>query len=68
MYLIVRAMRGGKAVGRDCRNHLISCMSFLHFKTYLDDPNVWIKSNVKADDTGHYECLLLCTDDASVIR
>ena len=41
--LIHRALYGGKAAGRDFRNHLRSCMEFLNFKSCLTDPDVWMR-------------------------
>ena len=38
--LIHCALYGGKAAGRDFRNHLRSCMEFLNFKSCLADPDV----------------------------
>ena len=42
-------------------------MSFLDFKPCLADPDVWMRPTAKADGAEHYECVLLCTDDALVI-
>jgi hypothetical protein len=40
--LIHRALYGGKAAGRDFRNHLRSCMCHLGYKPCLADPDVWM--------------------------
>ena len=37
--LTVRAAHGSKSAGRDFRNHLRSCMSFLDFKPCLANPD-----------------------------
>ena len=47
--LIHRALYGGKAAGRDFRNHLRSCMEFLNFKSCLADPNMWMRPAIKSD-------------------
>ena len=47
--LIRRALYGGKAAGRDFRNHLRSCMSHLHFKPCLADLDVWMRPAIKLD-------------------
>ena len=40
--LIHRALYGGKAMGRDFRNHLRSCMEHLGFSSCPADPDVWM--------------------------
>jgi hypothetical protein len=49
--LIRRALYGGKAAGRDFRNHLRSCMSHLGFTSCLADPDVWMREATKSDGT-----------------
>jgi hypothetical protein len=41
--LIHRALYGGKAAGRDFRNHLRSCMCHLGYTPCLADPDVWMR-------------------------
>ena len=65
--LIRRALYGGKAAGRDFRNHLRSCMSHLGFTSCLADPDVWMREATKSDGTEYWEYVLLYTDDALVI-
>jgi Reverse transcriptase (RNA-dependent DNA polymerase) len=65
--LIHRALYGGKAAGRDFRNHLRSCMHFLNFKSCPADPDVWMRPAIKSDSSTYYEFVLLYTDDALVI-
>ena len=65
--IIRRALYGGKAAGRDFRNHLRSCMSHLNFKPCLADPDVWMRPAIKSDGNECYEYVLLYTDDALVI-
>ena len=60
MALIHRALYGGKAAGRDFRNHLHSCMEFLNFNSCLADPNVWMRPAIKSDCNTYYEYILLC--------
>ena len=43
-------------------------MSFLDFKQLLTEPGVWKGPAVKADGAEFYDYVLLCTDDALVIR
>lgn len=62
--LIRRALHGGKAAGRDFRNHLRSCMSHLHFQPCLADLDVWMRPVIKSDGMEYYEYVLLCADDA----
>ena len=61
--LIRRALYGGKAAGRDFRNHLRACMRHLEFESCLADPDVWMRPAGKADGQGHYEFTSLHTDD-----
>ena len=65
--LIRSALYGGKAAGRDFRNHLRSCMSHLHFQPCLADPDVWMRPAIKSDGMEYYEYVLLYTDDALVV-
>ena len=65
--LIHRALYGGKAAGRDFRNHLRSCMDFLNFKSCPADPDVWMRPAIKNDGTTCYDYVLLYTDDVLVI-
>jgi hypothetical protein len=63
-----RALYGGKATGRDFRNHLRSCMQFLNFTSCLADPDVWLRPEIKPDGTKCYVYVLLYTDDALVVN
>ena len=65
--LIHRALYGGKVAGRDCRNHLCSCMEFLNFKSCLADPDVWMRPAIKSDGNTYYEYILLDVDNALVV-
>ena len=65
--LIHCALYGGKAAGRDFRNHLRSCMEFLNFKSCLADPDVWMRPAIKSDGNTYYEYILLYCDDALVV-
>ena len=65
--LIHRALYGGKAAGRDFRNHLRSCMEFLNFKSCLADPDVWMRTAIKSDGNTYYEYILLYVDDILVV-
>ena len=67
MALIHHALYGGKAAGRDFRNHLRSCMEFLNFKSCLADPNVWMRPAIKSDGNTYYEYILLYVDDTLVV-
>ena len=40
--LIHRALYGGKSAGPDFRNHLMSCMQHLNFRSCPADPDVWM--------------------------
>ncbi len=61
--LIRRALYGGKSAGRDFRNHLRECMSFLGFTSCLADPDVWMRPAKKANGDDYWEYVLLYTDD-----
>ena len=61
------ALYGGKAAGRDFRNHLCSCMEFLSFKSCLADPDVWRRLVIKNNGNTYYEYILLYVDDALVV-
>ena len=65
--LIRRALYGGKAAGRDFRNHLRECMHHLKFKSCPADPDVWMRPKVKTDGSEYWEYALLYTDDVLVI-
>jgi hypothetical protein len=65
--LVHRALYGGKSAGKDFRNHLRSCMHFLHFKSCPADPDVWMRPALKSDGSTCYEYVLIYTDDALVI-
>ena len=65
--LIHRALYGGKAAGRDFRNHLHSCMQHLDFVSCPADPDIWMRPAKMADGMRYYEYILLYTDDALVI-
>ena len=65
--LIHRALYGGKAAGRDFRNHLHSCMEFLNFKSCLADHDVWMRPAIKSDGDTYYEYILLYVDVALVV-
>ena len=57
--LIHRALYGGKTAGRDCRNHLRSCMWHLGFNSCPADPDVWMRPALKDDGSEYYEYILL---------
>ena len=65
--LIHHALYGGKAAGRDFRNHLRSCMEFLNFKSCLADPDVWMRPAIKSDGNTYYEYILLYVDDTLMV-
>ena len=65
--LIHRALYGGKAAGRDFRNHLRTCMRHLNFISCPADPDVWMRPALTADGRAIYEYILLYTDDALAI-
>ena len=65
--VIRRAIYGGKAAGRDFRNHLRSFMEHLGFTVFLADPDVWMRPAIKSSGQEYYEYVLLYTDDALVV-
>ena len=65
--LIHCALYGGKAAGRDYRNHLQSCMEFLNLKSCLAYPDVWMRPAIKSDGNTYYEYILLYVDNALVV-
>jgi hypothetical protein len=65
--LIKRALYGGKAAGRDFRNHLRACMLHLDFAPCPADPDVWLRPAIKSDGSEYYEYVLLYTDDVLVV-
>jgi hypothetical protein len=65
--LIRRALYGGKAAGRDFRNHLRECMRHLGFISCPADPDVWMRPALKADGSEVWEYVLLYTDDVLVV-
>ena len=65
--LIHCALYGGKAAGRDFRNHLCPCMEFLNFTSCLTNPDVWMRPAIKSDGNIYYKYVLLYVDDALVV-
>jgi len=65
--LVLRALYGGKAAGRDFRNHLRACMRHLEFVSCPADPDVWMRPAVKSNGDEYYEYVLLYTDDVLVV-
>ena len=65
--LFRRALYGGKAAGKDFRNHLRSCMRHLDFVSCPANPNVWMRPAKCSDGSDYYEYILLYTDDALVV-
>ena len=65
--LVHLALYGGKAAGRDFRNHLRSCMSHLQFEPCPADPDVWTRPGTKKDGSPCYEYILLYVDYALAI-
>jgi len=61
--LIHRALYGGKAAGRDFRNHLRACMRHLGFESCPADPDVWMRKAVKPDGTKVWEHVMAYVDD-----
>ena len=51
--LIRRALYGGKSAGKDFRNHLRECMSYLKFTPCLADPDILMRPAIKANGTEH---------------
>jgi hypothetical protein len=60
--LFRRALYGGKAAGKDFRNHLHSCMCHLDFVSCPADPGVWERSAKRSDGSEYYEYILLYTN------
>ena len=65
--VIIRALYGGKAAGRDFWHHLRDCMKHLGFKSKGSDPDVWMRPAIKKDGSLVYDYVLLYTDDCLVI-
>jgi hypothetical protein len=65
--LIYRALYGGKAAGKDFRNHLRSCMRHLNFISCPADPDVWMRPAKRSDGSDYYEYILLYTDDILIV-
>jgi hypothetical protein len=65
--LILRALYGGKAAGKDFRNHLRSCMRHINFVSCPADPDVWMRPAKRSDGSDYYEYILLYTDDVLML-
>ena len=52
--LIQRALYGGKSAGKDFRNHLRSCMQHLNFESCPADPDVWMRSATKSNESPYF--------------
>jgi len=57
--LIHRAVYGGKAAGRDFRNHLRACMHHLQFESCPADPDVWKKATALSTMSTFYCTLMM---------
>ena len=53
--------------GRDFWTHLRSCMTFLGFKSYQADLDIWIREATKTDGTDCWKYVLLYVDDCLVV-
>ena len=65
--LIIRALYGGKSAGADYWRHVRSAMEEMGFQSCKADPDVWIRSAIKADGTDYYQYVLLYVDDILAI-
>ena len=65
--VICRATCGGKAAGRDFRNHLRSCIEHLGFTVCLDYPDFLTRPEIKSSGQACYEYVILHMDDASIV-
>ena len=63
---IVRALYGLKSSGARWREHLSGTLRTMGYVSCTADPDVWMKSAVKADGTKYYEYVLCYVDDILV--
>ena len=52
--LVRHALYGGKLAGRYFMTHLRICMTFLGFKSYQADPDIWMKEATKTGRTDYW--------------
>ena len=65
--IIQRALYGQKSDGAaDCR-HFASCLQYLVYESCKADPDIWMRSVVKADRSEIYEYILVYVDDLLII-
>ena len=65
--LIRRSLYGGKLDGRDFLTHLRTCMTFLGFKSWQADTEIWMREATKTDGTDYWKYVLLYVDDCLVV-
>jgi hypothetical protein len=61
--VIVRALYGLKSAGAAFRAHLASCMRELGYTSCKVDPDLWLKSETRPDDSVRYYSYILCYVD-----
>jgi hypothetical protein len=61
--VIVRALYGLKSAGAAWRAHFASSLTTIGYKSYLADPDVWLREATKSDGVPYYEYLIIYVDD-----
>jgi hypothetical protein len=61
--IIVRALYGLKSASASFRSYMAEKLDELGFKSSMADPDVWMRSAVKADGEEYYEYVLVYVDD-----
>ena len=67
--IIGRALYGLKSVGAAFRVHLASFMRHMGYTSCKDDPDIWLKAELRPDDNfKYYSYILIYVDDILVIH
>ena len=68
MSIIVRDFYGLRISGASLQNYLVKYMHFMGYKTYLDEPDLWMRPiKISHDGFKHYEYVLIYVKDFLVI-
>ncbi|KAL7577136.1 hypothetical protein ACA910_019738 [Epithemia clementina (nom. ined.)] len=65
--LITRALYGLKSSAARWREHILTTIRDMQFKSCLADPDVWMRANTKPDGFQYYKYVLVYIDDILVI-
>ena len=67
IYLIRRALYGGKSSGANFWKHLQYRMTHIGFPYCKDEPDIWMRKSIKYYGSSYWGYVILCVDDALCI-